>query len=172
MRRQVVWMLPVGLLVLAGALGCSSESKPVDGPPDVQPAAGRVESGPARDAMRADLSPQEVVAEIERLGGQVVLDETSPEKPVVAVVLNSTPVTDAHLGYLKRLPCLKGLFLGRTRVSDVGLLHVKQLSGLEELSLEETQVTGAGLGHLEDLTSLHTLRLTGTRVDDTGLEHL
>jgi internalin A len=64
------------------------------------------------------------IAEIERLGGKVTVDEKNPGRPVVAVDFTDTQVTDA------------------------GLEHLTGLTKLQSLNLEETQITDAGLTYL------------------------
>ena len=95
-----------------------------------------------------EVNPEQAkaVAEIEKLGGNVIVDEKS--QAVIGVSLRKTKVTDAEL------VCLKGL------------------TNLEELELERTKVTDAGLEHLQGLTKLQWLGLAGTNVTDAGLEHL
>ena len=51
-----------------------------------------------RDA-RATTSKDRVIAEVERLGGKVDLDEMRPDKPIVKIDLHSTQVTDADLPF-------------------------------------------------------------------------
>ncbi len=46
--------------------------------------------------------------EIKALGGRVVVDKTSPDKPVVFVDLESTKVTDAGLEHLEGFTKLQG----------------------------------------------------------------
>ncbi len=60
------------------------------------------------------------IAEIEKVGGKVYLDEGSPGKPVNAVNLQRTKVTDAGLIHLHGLTKLEGLDLGGTKVTDAG----------------------------------------------------
>jgi len=42
------------------------------------------------------------IAEIDKLGGKVILDEKSPSKPVIEVDLRETQVTDAGVKDLQR----------------------------------------------------------------------
>ena len=64
--------------------------------------------------------------------------------------LNGTPVGDAGLVHLKKLPQLRYLVLWfDTRISDVGLKHLQGMSQLRELSLDDTNVTDAGKTELQ-----------------------
>jgi beta-lactamase regulating signal transducer with metallopeptidase domain len=122
----------------------------------------------------AEANPEQAkaVAEIEKLGGKVSVDEKSPDKPVIGVDLDSTKVTDTGLEHLRGLTKLQTLNLTRTKVTDAGLEHLKGLTKLQSLNLWNTEVTDAGLEHLEGLTKLRNLDLSGTKVSDAGLVHL
>jgi hypothetical protein len=110
--------------------------------------------------------------EITNLGGKVIVDEKSPDKPVIFVDLESTNETDAGLEHLKGFTKLQRLNLANTKVTDEGLQHLKELANLRRLNLTNTKVIGPGLEHLKGLTQLQLLDLSGTQVTDAGLEHL
>jgi beta-lactamase regulating signal transducer with metallopeptidase domain/Leucine-rich repeat (LRR) protein len=128
--------------------------------------------------VRLDADPKDgteqakATAEIEKLGGKVIVDEKNPAKPVIGVDLTGTKVTDAGLEHLKGLPKLQSLKLYRTKVTDEGLKHLKGLTNLQSLALEETGVTDEGLEHLQGLPKLQSLKLYRTKVTDEGLKHL
>lgn len=65
------------------------------------------------------------IAAIEKLGGKVTIDEKRAGKPVVAVDWAGSKVTNAGLTYLKGLPQIQSLDLGRTQVTNVGLENLK-----------------------------------------------
>ncbi|MGA2258447.1 MAG: hypothetical protein ABSG53_27605 [Thermoguttaceae bacterium] len=88
------------------------------------------------------------IAEIEKIGGKVTVDEKSPGKPAIEVTFWGTQVTDAGLGHLNGLTKLQSLDLGETKVTDAGLIHLKAVPQLITLGLRGTQVTDAGLVHL------------------------
>lgn len=67
MNRVVAWMLALGFSLIVIALGWAAEINPTE---------------------------VQVVAEIERLGDTVTLDEKSPDKPVVGVDLHRTRLAD------------------------------------------------------------------------------
>jgi hypothetical protein len=159
MKLQVAWVLLLGLLLVVGTL--RGEERPEKPKP---------ESG--RDA---------AIAEIKKLGGSWAVDEQSPGKPVIKVLLSDTQITDAGLEHLKGLTSLKRLDLYSTQITDAGLEHLKGLTGLQSLDLRSTQITDAGLEHLKGLTSLKRnavqdvgawLDLSSTRVTDTGIKKL
>ncbi len=137
------------------------------------------------------------IAEIEKLGGSVIVSEEIPGKPVIEVFLfsktkdtdaalaslnglpqvqwlavNGSNVTDAGLAKLKGLTNLHMLVLDRTQITDAGLEHLKALSQLQDVSLDGTKVTDAGLEHLKGLTNLQSLDIAETKVTDAGLTHL
>ena len=120
----------------------------------------------------AEMNPEQAkaVAEIEKLGGKVIVDEKS--QAVIGVSLRKTEVTDAGLVHLKGLTNLEELDLGKTKVTDAGLEHLQGLTKLQWLSLQDTKVTAAGLVHLEGLTKLQWVGLAETKVTDAGLAHL
>jgi hypothetical protein len=71
--------------------------------------------------------------------------------------------TDAELLHLKRLTCVRELWLGSTQVTDDGLLYIEGLTNLRALDLEGTRVSDAGLVHLKGMTHLEMLRLSHVR---------
>ncbi|PHR86364.1 MAG: hypothetical protein COA78_38045 [Blastopirellula sp.] len=109
------------------------------------------------------------VAEIQKLGGRVHLNQTGT---VNQVDLRNTKITDAGLEHLKGLTSLTSLNLDGTQVTDAGLESLNGLTSLKGLSLHRTQITDAGLENLKDLTSLTYLDLRSTQITDAGLEHL
>ena len=118
------------------------------------------------------------IAEIERLGGKVTVNDRSPDKPVIGVDLSYTTVTDAAMEYLMDLTDLQSLNLYHTKVTGAGLTHLKGLTKLQSLDLGETKVTDAGLEHLKGLTELRSLNFQSvnfayySEVGDSGLEQL
>jgi hypothetical protein len=114
----------------------------------------------------------QAIAEIEKLGGKVTVDEKRPGKPVIEVDLASTEVTDAGLEPLRGLLHVIGLSLDNTHVTDTGLRHIEGLTQLVVLSLNKTQVTDAGMNRLQKLPLLRALSLDGTRITDVGLNRL
>ena len=128
-----------------------------------RPSPPSVVKGPPTGKVKA-------IAEIEKLGGKVLVNETS--KAVFGVDLSGAKVTDAGIEHLQGLTGLQWLSLNQTKVTDAGLEHLKGLTNLQDLLLAGTQVTDAGLGHLKGLTKLQRLDLTGTPVTDAGLEYL
>ncbi len=158
----------------------TSTAKPAD---EVSPASDqsatkggvKTESKPAPiHGLTAEPNADEAkaVAEIEKLGGKVTVDEKSQGKPAIGVDLNGTQVTDVGLKHLKGFKNLQSLCLEYTKVTDAGMEHLKGLTKLQDLSLGGTMVSDAGLEHLRGLTNLQMLHLDGTNVTDAGLKHL
>ena len=75
---------------------------------------------------RADDAEDKAVAFVEKLGGEVTRDKKAPGKPVIAVTLSGTEVTDAGLKELAALKNLTTLHLGHTQVTDAGLKELQQ----------------------------------------------
>ena len=71
--------------------------------------------------VRADEAEEKGVKAIEALGGTVIRNEEADGKPVVAVLLSHTQVTDAGLKELAPLTELQALHLRRTQVTNAGL---------------------------------------------------
>ncbi len=128
MKLQVAWVLLLGLLLVVGTLG--GEERPEKPKP---------ESG--RDA---------AIAEIKKLGGSWAVDEQSPGKPVIKVLLSDTQITDAGLEHLKGLTGLQSLHLRSTQITDAGLEHLKGLVSLQRLNIHGTQVTDEGVKKLQE----------------------
>ena len=122
----------------------------------------------------ARVNPKEakVAAEVEKLGGEVCVDQNSPDKSVIFVILTDTKVTDVGLEHLKGLTRLQRLDLNGTKVTDAGLEHLSGLIQLEAINLEGTKITDTGLEHLKQLKQLHTLILSNTKVTDAGLKYV
>lgn len=155
MSLTKTWMLPTGMSLVVGALGCRER------PERPMPELGR----------------EAVIAEIEKLGGGqncVEYDEESPGRPIVGVNFEFSPlVTGDGLEILEGLNSLQRLNLNDTRqLTDAGLEHLEGLTSLQVLALANQQITDAGLEHLAGLTSLEWLHLNDTQVTDAGLEHL
>jgi Leucine-rich repeat (LRR) protein len=122
--------------------------------------------------LRADETEDKAVRAIAKLGGSVSRDEKTKAKPVIAVNLIGTKVTDAGLKDLAALKSLRRLYLGDTPVTNAGLKELAALKSLQSLDLHGTQVTDAGLKELAALKSLRELDLHGTQVTDAGVKDL
>jgi internalin A len=94
------------------------------------------------------------LAAVEGLGGAVRVDARRPGRPVIAVDLSRTPVTDAKLKELEDLRELQVLDLSRTAVTDRGVTNLKRFERLGSLNLKATQVTDKGIKELVGLKCL------------------
>lgn len=119
----------------------------------------------------ADEAEDKAAAFVKNLGGRVTR-ERSDGKPVTAVSLFLTKLTDAGLKKLAGLKNLTGLDLGDTKITDAGLKELAGLKNLRRLSFSDTQVTDAGLKELAELKILTSLELSGTKVTDEGVKEL
>ncbi len=173
--KKTLLVVAASLLVLFGAIRIQLVAKEPSEPPPVSDAAAS--GSPAAPTVpgptaAADADQARAIAEIEKLGRKVVVDEKSPGKPVIGVDLRLAKVTDAWMVHLKGLTALQTLSLRQTKVTDAGLVYLEDLTRLQTLFLDDTQVTDAGLVHLKGLTKLQRLDLTKTKVADAGLVHL
>ena len=112
------------------------------------------------------------MAEIRKVGGQVMELAQNDARLDVAYHLADGKIEDAQLASLKNLPKLAQLNVRGKDITDAGLVHIKDSKGLVRLHLERTKVTDAGLELLKGLENLEYLNLYGTAVTDVGLKHL
>src|SRR5947209_18556338 len=91
--------------------------------------------------VRADDAEDKAVATVERLGGQVLRNETKPGKPVRQVTLSGKEVTDADLKDLAGFKELEWLTLKNTQVTNASLTPVAPFKQLAALTLLGTQDT-------------------------------
>lgn len=112
------------------------------------------------------------MAEIRKVGGQVMELAQNDARLDVAYHLADGKIEDAQLASLKNLPKLAQLNVRGKDITDAGLAHIKDSKGLVRLHLERTKVTDAGLEQLKGLENLEYLNLYGTAVTDAGLKHL
>lgn len=118
----------------------------------------------------------QVVAEVNRLGGKVEFDETRVDRPIIKIDLHSTQITDTDLAFLndarKNLKELRYLDLRLTHIGDAGVAHLRNLDSLQTLNLFRANLGDQGLARLKKLTQLQTLLIGGTKVTDAGLVYL
>lgn len=115
---------------------------------------------------------KQAMADIKKLGGNVLEIAQNDSRLDVAFHLADTKINDTHLALVKSLPKTMILNLRGTEVTNDGLANIKDLKGLTKLHLEKTKVTDAGLEQLKGLENLEYLNLYGTAVTDAGLKHL
>jgi hypothetical protein len=133
----------------------------------------RATGAKARKKTLAEMEPRErVIAQLEKLGGRVTVDDKLPGAPPVGIDLHQTRVTDADLELLHGLVNIRTLNLYGTSITDAGLTHLAGLTGLQTLHLNATAIGDTGLAHLRGLTNLKELNLYQTRVTDEGLRHV
>jgi hypothetical protein len=116
--------------------------------------------------------PRELAIANLRTLGEVEIDETRPDRPVVKVSLRGRRVTDTTMDLVGELPELRSLTLADTRVTDVGIRRVHNLSKLQWLTLDGVAITDSGLCWLASLKNLEGLMLADTLIDGTGLKYL
>ena len=181
--------LPLLLIATVFAPGCKR----------TEPPTSSTKTTPAA-AITATNAEEQVIAEVEKMDGEVKRDGNAPHGALVEItfrwsacegvrdellehveglnhlqVLNipCSEVSDAGLKHLRGMTQLKSLSLyGDGDVTDAGLDDLKGLTQLQKLKLGYTQITDAGLPKLAGLTELQSLDLSSTRVTDAGLTHL
>jgi hypothetical protein len=121
-------------------------------------------------AVRPRPSVGETLARLDTLGGTVEVDETRPDRPIVAVDLHGSSARDEEMRLLGDLPDLRQLNLAATAVTDAGLVYVAQLRHLRGLNLNLTRVDDEGLPLLAGLSELRELSLAGCKVTDAVVE--
>jgi len=109
---------------------------------------------------------------IKQLGGQVVIDEKSPDQPILRVDLNGPRVTDSVVAHLRGFAFLRTLFLCETKVTDAGLANLRELHDLRVLYLTYDSITDRGLEALSGLDNLEELGLSYTDITDEGLQRV
>jgi hypothetical protein len=146
-HRELLWDAVLALFVLAAAV-VLVRYLGVHG--DRAPGAGEAED--------------RAVEAVQRLGGKVIRDEKAPDKPVIAVSLNTAAVTDAVLKELAGLKQLRTLDLRGTQITNTGLKELAGLQQLQELDLTDTRATCAGLQVLAGLQQLQTLSIDSRQI--------
>ena len=109
-----------------------------------------------------------VIAMVEELGGETVLNEEHRDQPIQEIYFIKSPVTDKHLETLKGLSHIQLINLYGANITDAGLEHLKDLDTLVELMLSDTKITDTGLKHLEGLSNLKGLYVKNTGVTQNG----
>jgi Leucine-rich repeat (LRR) protein len=155
-----MWMLLVGLMLVAATVGCSGEQEAAVA--EIEKLGGKVTD--TRPVVNVDLTgTQETDAGLEHVKGLTSLE---------SLRLGRSKVSDAGLANLKELTNLQWLDLTDTQITNAGLEHLKGLTKLRSLNLQGTQITDEGLDHLNAFTSLQKLNLSGTKITGPGLKRL
>lgn len=121
------------------------------------------------------ITQEQVLAEIEKLGGKVENHGRGPDGAFLTVIFQfgrRQEVTDAALSHLAVLTHVYSLNVIGCNVTDVGVGYLKNLNHLANLFLSGTKVTDAGLEQLKGLNQLNLLNLYGTKVTDQGVKKL
>jgi hypothetical protein len=128
-------------------------------------------AGSGLSAGETELTQDQVIARLQKLGGRVHVLEQHLGKPV-AGAWSLNRFTDQDVALLRGLATLIVLDLSGSRVTDKGLVHLKGLTDLEHLDLRDTPVTDKGLRTLKGLTALRLLDVTDTKVTAAGVKEL
>jgi uncharacterized membrane protein/mono/diheme cytochrome c family protein len=91
---------------------------------------------------------------------------------LVALDLNGTPMTEAHLEILATFENLTRLHLENTQTTDAGIARLGKLPFLDYLNLYGNPITDKGLQELEKAPHLRQLYLWQTQVTPAGIAAL
>lgn len=106
--------------------------------------------------------------------GDAVLEAVAKLPKLQKISMQQNAFTDAGLAHLSHMQELRSLWIGMSKgkITDAGLAHLAGLVNLAELDLQQSQVTDAGLEHLKKLTNLQNLYLSSSPVTNKGRESL
>jgi Leucine-rich repeat (LRR) protein len=96
-------------------------------------------------------------------------DSNKVDAPPTRIRLGSSPVTDALLNLVNRLPSLSELSIGGSLVGDDLLRGLAGNTSIMVLILRDSRVTNAGLAYLAQLPNLEFLVLNDCDVTDAGI---
>ena len=98
------------------------------------------------------------------------------------ISLYNTEVTNRGLAYLKSIPSLRKLDLGKRHfdlenppITDAGMVHLAQIKSLEFLVLPPVGITDKGLGTISNLKNLKYLKVcscSSSPLTDKALQHV
>lgn len=171
MRGKAKLWLVVGLL-LSALGGCGGDSAPADPP--------KIWSDPRlADAKQSDLDRLRELAGDNVIGEETVTsgDGEPDAETRIAVYLSAadvgkTPVDDATLALVARIPNVARLYLTGTNVTDAGMAEIAKMQSLESINLDGTKITDAGLQRLAELPNLKTVFCRETQVTVAGAAKL
>ena len=112
-------LLCLSLAFFVGSAGCRKS--------DPAPPAVLGNDSQPEDDLPADISEDEAVRFVEKLGGRVYRDGQGPDTQAVDVFLVGTRETDEALRYLARMNGLQNVVLEFDRVTGKGLKHLARL---------------------------------------------
>ena len=128
----------------------------------------------------AKFDKAKAIAELERVGCRITIDEKTPGKDVTEVDFDISmhdphdpKPNDATLRYIAGFEQLRVLVLDYSEITDRGMVHLKGLTKLEKLFIGNTDVTDTGLANVKRMSLLRVLDLEGCpNITDAGLVHL
>jgi hypothetical protein len=90
------------------------------------------------------------VKALKSAGGQILVDDKQPQKPVVGVILWGARFKAAHLKELKDLKSLQKLRIGGPWITDEALKDLHEIKTLQILEVRSPRVSDAGLKKLKE----------------------
>ena len=71
-------------------------------------------------AVASNTNEATTVATIEKLGGEITVDDSRPGRPIIKLDFGGTHITDGDLEYLRGLTQLRSLCLISTKITGTG----------------------------------------------------
>jgi hypothetical protein len=90
------------------------------------------------------------VKAIKKAGGELIVDDKQPGKPVVAAILWGPTFQVEILNEVKELKSLQKLRIGGPWITDAGLKNLKEIKTLQILEVRSPRVSDAGLKELQE----------------------
>jgi hypothetical protein len=111
--------------------------------------------------------PEAAIEAVKRLGGAVIIDESRPHRPVVAIDLNHAKPGRDSLMTLADFDELQSLDLSWSQLDESDLSFLEKLTHLEKLDLSWSfAYQKAELKHIQGCTNLRQLDLTCCGIGD------
>ncbi len=145
--RQLMTLVLLSPLVIAGCSGCSSSNKNGFKPEPI-----------VDHALLKNLDQKAIVAIHADKG---VVDV---ENDKIVVYLDKPECDDGSLEHVAKLPETQKLFCTGSAITDAGLAKLKGLENLEHLDVCSTSVTDEGLKFIADLPKLKTIVCRSTSI--------
>jgi Leucine-rich repeat (LRR) protein len=106
--------------------------------------------------------------------GDAALEALSKLPKLTRISMQQNTFTDTGLAHLAGMKQLRSLWIGMSKgvITDAGMAHLVGLENLGELDLQQSKVTDIGLEHLAELKNLQKLYLSNSPVTNDGLAAL
>jgi hypothetical protein len=123
-------------------------------------------------ARSEDKAQAKAIAALQELGGKIEVDDKSPDKPAIRLVLKGQTMTDKAMPLVTALAKLRHVEFHDTAVSGEGLKALKKLPKLDTLVIRDSIIDDDGMQGLQALANLQKLTLNDTEITGSGLKYL